>query len=279
MLGVLYVVFIRPNVSPILWTYWSNDPDPRYGGGALAIATGAAVAVYALWRKREWTHGWTMLICLLPCALLLLAEVSGWYPASPRTRLFVRPCFLLALAMVADDLFGWVAARWKYAGVAVTLAAVVVMGWGLRKQFGEGRGQPVEDYAAAVHFLRANAAPGDMVLVHPSAREGFRLYTELENWHPAAAYGDTGWPCCPRGHPAGPRSSSEQAVKQDLEGRVTAARVWLLYTSRGLHWKYTGLDEGELWRRLLTERGCQSGRDAHPVNLVVVEMTCPPNSP
>ena len=268
VLGFLYVVFIRPNVSPALWTFWKDNPDPQYGGGATVIAIVAAVVAYALWRKREWT----MLICLLPCALLLLAEISGWYPVSPRTRLFVRPCFLMALAFVANDLFR----RWT---IVATLAAVIVMGWGFYKQFSEGRGQAFEDYIAAVHFLHDNVATGDIVLVHPSAREGFRLYTDIESWHPAAIYGDTGWPCCPREHAAAPRSSSEDAVRRDLEAKVAAGRVWLLSTSRDTHWKYTGLNEVEMWRKLLAARGCVAGKDAHPANLLVLEMTCSPNSP
>jgi len=177
---------------------------------------------------------------------------------------------LLALALVTNDLFR----RWRYTGVAATLAAVIVMGWGLEKQFGEGRGQPTEDYVAAVHFLRQNVAPGDVVLVHSAAREGFSLYTEIENWHPAAIYGSTGWPCCPRGHAAAPRSSTEEAVKRDLDGNVPAARIWLVYPTRGPHWIYTGLNEGELWQKLLAARGCQAGKEAHPLNLAVIEMTC-----
>jgi len=268
-LGVLYFAFIRPNVSEALWTYWSADPDPQFGGGPTVIAIVAAVVVYALWRKREWT----MLICLLPCALLLLAEVSGWYPASPRTRLFVRPCFLLALALVANDFYR------RSMAVLVTLAAIVVMGWGLNKQFGKGHGQPFEDYIAAVDFLHDNVAAGDTLLVHPAAREGFRLYTEIQNWHPAVVYGDTGWPCCPREHAAAPRSSSEDAVKADLDAKVPRnGNVWILFASRGVHWTYTGLDEGVLWRKLLPERGCQPVKDFYPMNLVVLKLTCSANS-
>ena len=182
--------------------------------------------------------------------------------------------------MVGDDLFRWVAGRWRLAGVTVTLAAAVVMGWGLRKHYGEGRGYPVEDYVAAVRFLRANVAPGEVVLVHPSAREGFRLYTDMENWHPAVIYGDTGWPCCPRGHAAKPQSSTELAVRQDLDAKIReAGHLWLLHATRGQHWEYAGLNEGELWRSLLTKRGCQPGKGANPANLVVLEMTCPANSP
>lgn len=280
MLAVLYTVFIRHNVDPTLWTFWSNDPDPRYGGGTAVISIVTAMAVYAGWRMTKgmtWRE-WTLAICLLPCALLLLAEVSGWYPASPRTRLFLRPCFLLALALIADDLLVWVADRWRQAQVAVTLAAVVVMGWGLRKHFTEGRGRPTEDYIAAIHFLHRNVAPGEVLLVHPAAREGYRLYTELENWRPPVIYGNTGWPCCAREHAAGPRSSSEEAVKQDMDTKIPGGkplRIWLLYPSRGTHWEYTGLNEGDLWRRLLTERGCQPGKSADPLNLVLLEMECP----
>jgi len=274
IVGVLYAVFVRPNVAPVLWTYWGNGADPQYGGGAIPIVLVSAAALYGMWRVRSWT----LFICVLPCALLLLAEVSGWYPASPRTRLFVRPCFLLALAIVANDLYARVASRWMIVSVAVTLASIVLMGWGLLKQFNEGRGEPHEDYIAAIDLLRENLRPGDTLLVHPAAREGFRLYAEIENWHPAVIYGDTGWPCCARGHVTTPRSSTEALVKKDLDAKIplgTSGRVWMLYPDRSAHWDYTGVSEGDLWRRLLAERGCLPGLYVRHLNLVVHERVCP----
>ena len=62
-------------------------------------------------------------------------------------------------------------------GCSVILAAAVVMFLGVRKQFHEGRFQPEEDMSGAVRYLRKNVAPSDLVLVHPSLREGFLLYT------------------------------------------------------------------------------------------------------
>ena len=273
VMGILYVLFIRPNVAPALWTYWRDNAQPDNS----LIAIVAAAAVYAIWRRREWI----MLICLLPCALLVLAEVSGWYPASPRARLFVRPCLLLALAIPVNDLVVRMTGRWKRAHVAVTLAAVAVMGWGLSKQFTERRGEPQEDYSMAIRLLRARLMPGDLVLVHPSAREGFRLYTEIENWHPAVIYGDTGWPCCPRSHSAGPRSSTEVAVRQDLNAKIPPAadHFWLLLNNRPSHWRYASVDETVLWPRLLAERGCVVAERAYPANLVTIKMVCSSNSP
>ncbi len=271
-LAALYFAFLRPNVAPELWSFFRPGPDSPIGGGATVIGIGAAVAAYAAWRiVRRGLH-WPLVIVLLPCALLLAAEASGWYPSNPRTRLFLRPCYLLALAIAADDLYRRIASRWRYAQVGAVLAAFGVMGWGLYKHFAEGRGGPHEDFIAAVQFLYQHSVPEDTLYVHASTREAFRLYTDLAGWHPQVVYGESGWPCCPR-------AKAQVPVRQDVDAKVPSdftGRLWLLYTSRGEHWKRVGADEGELWRSLLQDRGCRPAAAAHPVNLVIQEMICTP---
>jgi hypothetical protein len=278
MLVGLYFVFIRPNVAPDLWAFWRQGSDFQYGGGGPAITLGAALVTYTVWRMASgamtW-RDWMLVICLLPCALLLAAEVSGWYPASPRTRLFLRPCFLLALVIVAEDVFGRV--RWTWLPAAVGVAAVGVMGWGVGKHFIEHRGIPHEDYIAAVKLLREKMAPGDLLLAHASVRQGLELYMDIEDWHPTVRYGNTGWPCCARGRFTAPRGSTEVSVRRDLNHKIprgTRGHIWLLYTGRPTHWDYAGVREGDLWRRLLGERGCLPGDYVEKANLVVHGRVC-----
>ena len=122
----------------------------------------------------------TSILLLTPCVLLFASEVFGWYPASPRTQLFVRPCFLLLLAVNVEDLISFMKWQRRPVDAVVVLAAAVVMFLGVHKQFHEGRFQPEEDMSGAVRYLRKNVAPSDLVLVHPSLREGFLLYTRCK---------------------------------------------------------------------------------------------------
>jgi hypothetical protein len=286
-LAGLYWFFIAPNLSPALWTYWEASYMNAYGAGTWAlILFGLAVLLRLSLRMLRGARGareWTQLVCLMPCALLLAAELAGWYPSIVRTRMFVRPCLLLLAVIQLEDL----TARLKWprpildwalpvAAVALTVSAMV-------EQFRANAGEPFEDYAAAVDYLRTNVAPGDRLLVHASAREGFRLYAAMAGWNPPAMYGDTGWPCCRRADNLPPHSSTPQAVFDDLLRLVPAGfngRVWLLYTSRPLHWEYTGLDEGNLWRNHLWDRGCPPGPYIELPNLAISPMKCAPaNSP
>lgn len=269
-LAVLYFGFLRPNLAPELWSFFQPDAESPLGGGAVVIGIGAALAAYAVWRFAQRGMHWPLLIVLLPCLLVFAAEASGWYPSSPRTRLFVRPCYLLALAIAADDVYTRLAPRWRHAPLTALLAAFAITGWGMYKHFAEGRGAPREDYIEAVQYLRDHAAPADTIVVHASAREGFQLYAGLAAWHPHAVYGESGWPCCPR-------AKMRIPVRQDVEAKIPpgfAGRLWLLYTSRGEHWKRVGVQEGELWQGLLEQRGCRMGARAHPANLVIQEMIC-----
>lgn len=254
-LGGLYWVFIRPNVEPSLWQYWGRA---EYGSGMWLW--GAAVALLTARAVR--TSRWLELACLLPCVLLVGAELSGWFPASPRMRLFIRPCFLLAAAMFLETVFS---RRWlAVLGAAVAIATVATH-----------RSEPFEDYPATVSYLREHVQSGDLLLVHPDAVQGLRLYSAMAGWVPPAAYANTGWPCCLRGRT--PARSTEAAVRADLAKLIPAdyrGKVWLFYANRPLHWDYIGLNEGELWRKLTWDRGCPPADYIALPNLVISPMQC-----
>ncbi len=259
MLGALHFFFIRPNVEASLWTYWRGSFTEAYTPGVwLWVAATVFLSGRAAMRKN-----YVALACLLPCLLLIGAELSGWYPASPRTRLFVRPGFILAVAMLLEEFAAW---KWIAPVAAVGLAITTVA---------THRSLPLEDYPAAVSYLREHVAPNDLLLVHPDARQGLELYSAMADWKPPARYGSTGWPCCPRGRT--PVRSTEVAVRSDLAALVPndfQGRVWLFYANRPLHWDYIGLNEGELWRKVLWDRGCPPGEYIALPNLVISPMQC-----
>jgi hypothetical protein len=142
----------------------------------------------------------------------------------------------------------------------------------------ERRDTAEEDFAAVVHFLEQRVKPGDLVLVHACCKEGFLLYSAMDRWNPPGVlYGDTGWPCCVRGKDARPRTSTKTAVIADLDAKIPrgySGRIWLLFTTRPMHWRYVGLNEHEVWRKHLRERGCPPGPYFRFESLTVSPMDC-----
>jgi hypothetical protein len=275
-----YWFFIRPNLSPQLRDFWSVDLDNRINAWlvAAALLSTAAAARLAMFfdKSRPDSRSLAQLVCVLPCLLLAASRILGLYPTSHRTRLFVLPCLALLCAMLLED-----AARrlltptvqTAILAIAVTFAVAAGINQVIRH-----RDLPEEDYAAAVPFLQHHVAPGDLLLVHAASKEGLLLYSAMNNWQPNALFGDTGWPCCVPGKDGRPHTSTEQAVLADLDSKIPrgfSGRIWLLYSTRPTHWTYVGLDEGDLWRKHVWERGCPPGPYLRFENLAVSPMNCP----
>jgi hypothetical protein len=271
VLAAMYWWLIRPNYTPTLRAYWMGDPETWLAPSMLAaVAFCVIVGIRAISRRDR-----IALILLAPCVLLFASELLGWYPASPRTHLFVRPCFILLLVMTLEDLAKLV--KWKWDAVVVLAAAVVVF-LGVRKQFHEGRFQPEENMSGAVRYLHQNVAPSDVVLVHASLREGFLLYTAIEGWNaPPVVYGDMGWPCCPRDRLSGPDTATPDKVLQDLDSKVPRdfhGRIWLFYTDRPLHWDYLHAYDPKIWQNYFWSRNCRPQVYIRFANLGLVPMNC-----
>lgn len=280
MLGVLYIFFIRPNISPVHWQYWSAGFSEGYSTTLLiAVAVVLLLTVRAALRR-----DFTQLVCLLPCVLLVAAERLGWYPESPRTFLFARPCLILAVTMFAEEYVG----RWREKSQkrwVRPIAAVATIIWAL-VVVSKYRSEPLEDYAATVSYLREHMAPNDLLLVHANAREGFRLYSTMANWDAPVVlgnirWGNTGWPCCQRNHPVPdaslPMEKKESIVRADLARMIPGdfrGRIWLAYASRWRHWRYVGLDEGEFSRKILWNGGCTLGAYTLLPNIQISAMDC-----
>jgi hypothetical protein len=278
VLAVLYWFFVQPNYTAALRAYWRSDWGNWLTPGMLAAVAFCAVVAARI----AFNHDRVSILLLTPCVLLFGSELLGWYPASPRTQLFVRPCFLLLLAVNTEDLVTFT--KWQRGPVdaVVILAAAIVMFLGVRKQFHEGRFQPEEDMSGAVRYLRKNVGPSDLVLVHPSLQEGFLLYTAIQGWTAKPViYGDTGWPCCPRGRPAGVDISTHEKIRRDLDAKIPRdfhGRIWLFYTNRPLHWEYVRVEDPKLWQNYFWSRDCRPELYIRFANLGLTPMTCAASS-
>jgi hypothetical protein len=269
VLAILYFAFIRPNLSPELRAYWIANAQNL--SPALLAAVAFCIAAFV---RAVLTRAWMQVVALLPCLLLAAGNALDWYPSSPRTRLFVLPCFLLAGAMTAQDLW-----RWRRPMGFAWLMVIALGSQAAWKQIREHQNRPEENFAGAVQFLRQHVEPRDILLVNAAVIEGFKLYTVMECWHDHhAIYSDTGWPCCQRDKILTRGASTERAVVEDLDRKIPkgfTGRVWLFYSARLTHVVWAGLDEGKLWRSHLTDRGCPPGPNYLVLaNLAISEMDC-----
>jgi hypothetical protein len=136
---------------------------------------------------------------------------------------------------------------------------------------------PVEDMDGAVSFLHAHVQPDDFLWVHASCLEAFKLYTRMSKWRDAPAlYGHTGWPCCPRGITDSDYKSSETLVRSDFGNALPknfSGRVWLLYTTRSVHWEAYA-DEPHIMETILRERGCKERPTPSFFNVGVNSFDC-----
>ncbi len=261
VLAVLYVAFIRPNLAPQLREFWIANAEPVSPGLAAAIVFSIAAGVWSAWRRN-----WMLFVATVPCVLLAAANAMHAYPDTSRTRLFALPCFLLGAAIVAQHLV-----RWRHIGTVAWVVLIAAGSQAAWKQVSEHRNQAEEDYAGAVQYLRGHVAPADLLLVHASLIEGFKLYWPDSH----AMFGDTGRPCCGRGQFT--RLSSRQAVVEDLDQKIPkgfSGRLWLVYSTRDTHWNYVGLDEGKLWRNHVWDKGCPPGPYLAFANLAISPMDC-----
>ena len=261
VLAILYVFFIRPNLGYQLRAYWASEPESGLSRGVLgALIAIVAVTLIGIARthgKLSWRE-WTQMVCALPCILLVMAGAFGWYPMSYRTRLFLFPCFLIVALMGLENICVWIFRRRANAAAWLAVAAAILLG--IRSELRSRPSLPKEDVNSAVRFLQRTVDPDDLLIVHPSVGESFRLYSAVHGWpSPPVTFGDTGWPCCPRDKIARLGVSTRKAVIADLDRMIPprySGRVWLLYTIRPTHWDWVGLDESNVWRDYFSDRGC-----------------------
>jgi hypothetical protein len=157
-------------------------------------------------------------------------------------------------------------------------AAVVTMLIGFRRTPLELLATPSEDVRGAMSFLRDDTLQGDLIWVHASVEEDFKLYERILGWQdPPARLGSTGRPCCTRNQNA-VQTASESGARAELEhalAETKPARVRLLYTNRPIHWTLVGADESAVMQSVLREKGCTEEATPTFYHLGVRSFDCP----
>jgi hypothetical protein len=201
--GVVYLVVLRPRITPGLAYYWKpkylpgsqpnaldflrvqfHDLSPVLGlfstrpAAAVTSLALAAGGVFALARLRR-----PALAAMLPLtiALVIAASAASAYPfGDQRTSTFwlVMVPVLMAIAIAAvihAATRQW--GRWPRWMAALAATAVALAGW-VTANGGYARSQAInpENPYAQVMFVQAHARQGDVILVNVEASFGFAYY-------------------------------------------------------------------------------------------------------
>lgn len=325
ILLVVYLLFVSPNISSTLHSYFWTDPGAR-GFARVAILTrvaiangygllaelpipdqvlerrklgGAAVGALLVMgfalaclrfgqQRRRWLE--LQILCAVPCLLLVICGSFSWYPMQNRTNLFLLPAVILLLISSLQLISQFVLHRFRPQWLnplvdAVLVCVTLLVVWeGIVKEPIAELNVPLEDVASTISFLRSNVQPEDLLWVHASSSEDFKLYAKMTGWsNVPVRFGHTGWPCCPRGIPATKDSGREEDVRRDLNSGIPSnfsGKIWLLYTTRPDHWRFIGLDEPRIMDAVLRERGCLQKRTPsfHNVGVSLFDCPAPPDS-
>jgi len=255
---------------------------------ALLLVVGAILAYLRFLRgRRKWLQ--VQAICIIPCILLVAADSFSRYPLVQRTSLFTLPFVVLLVVSCIQLVCNFVVSSsarhiWRKAICRISLLGLtlIVIRVGFVSPAEPWLKMPYEDMDGAVSFLRTEVKANDILWVHASTVEGFKLYARMKHWNDAPVrYGHTGWPCCPRGISNIRGASAEDAVRKDIADGIPqkfAGRVWLLYTMRTAHWELVGLDEPEIIKAVLAERGClqQPTADFNHIGVSLFDCGSPP---
>ena len=314
--GVEYIFLIAPNTSPALYSFWAPrpgiaiailsacgrllkllplngplpstiEPVPLTAGlitRALVIAvialTGFVLAFLRFLKgRRKWIE--IQVLCLSPCLVAVVAHAASWYPASPRTSLFLLPFLvtfltssvqLMATFLISRFRQPWLRPSVRVALFVLTIATIAV---GINNVPVSQLKAPTEDVESAVSFLRSHVRRDDLLWVHASMSESFALYKRILGWSdPPAVYGHTGSPCCPRGVVSARSVGSEESIRRDIDDALPVGRsgkIWLLYTG---HWAWVGQDEAVIAKRILRQKGCSESDAQSFYNVGLAVFDC-----
>jgi hypothetical protein len=272
-----FLPFYWDKFSTLTEVFFFGGPGPLRIGSLLITVFGFLCLWAPLKKSSSVTVPHTPVLFTAPVAAVVGLNMLGLFPLPSfqhRVLLFVFPVtvlvFCLGLQTLASVSFRILARRvsmMNATSVESAFGAMVLLGmsalvWlffntvGLMPFFAEEH----EDSEQAVTFLRQRVGADDVLFVHPTMREQFKLYTRA---HPITAqriiYGKVGVPCCPRGDYRDPQQESEKDVTDEinaLSGTAIGRRLWVLMTNRGLHWFHLQRNDIEIFERSLAGNDC-----------------------
>jgi uncharacterized membrane protein len=231
-----------------------------------------------------------------PVAGIVALNLLGFFPLPAfhhRLLLFVFPITVLAfcfglqfLANLASRLICSRSASVKPASVENVLGSVVFVGllglvWlffsivGVKPFFAE----EYEDSEKAVGYVTQRLQANDVLYVHATMREQFKLYNRAPPVTANIVYGKIGMPCCPRKDYRSPQQESAKDIADEIFGLsdVAAGRfLWLLITDRALNRVYAQRNDIEIFERGLADRGCAKLEEVKLTGVYIGRFECKP---
>jgi hypothetical protein len=239
----------------------------------------------------------TAILLTAPIAGIVALNMVGFFPVpgfNHRLLLFVFPVtaliFCFGLQFIADQTSNFITSRFTrfqrvtvenvfgavvFAGLLVLLA-LFFSTIGLKPYVAE----EYEDSEEAVAYLAQRIQANDLLYIHATMREQFKLYSGHQPVPTTKiVYGKVGMPCCPRRDYRNPEQESIKDIANEifaLSSAETGGFLWLLFTNRPLHWSYAQRNDIEIFERGLASQGCKKIDDARFTGVYVVRFDCKP---
>jgi hypothetical protein len=253
------------------------------------LVAGAVAITGSVYPRRELRRCRLLVFSLVPLLTLIAANAAKQYPFGvPRVDLFILPSLVVVLTLATEIVFdnlGNRLPRRRFApessshSLIVTGGLIVVLSisccYLMRR-----RGLSMwEDAKSGVRYVVEHGGTSDLIYVHASASEQFKLYTKIFGSPTApVSLGDTGWVCCPRDKDLALTNNNAAYMIQDFDAKVPRGihkTVWLIYTGRWDHWaRNLGRDEPAFMRKRLVDQGCGPGVSPLFHNFVVDRFSC-----
>jgi Dolichyl-phosphate-mannose-protein mannosyltransferase len=122
------------------------------------------------------------------------------------------------------------------------------------------RSEPEEDSERGVRYLSQTVQPDDVVYIHASMREQFKLYSRLMPLLSTnIVWGNIGWPCCPRDISVDRLGESDDILSAEMARLEIAGKsnsVWLVFSDRPGYWRRSGRRGPGIFEPWLKAAGC-----------------------
>lgn len=302
-LGLLDVLFVRPNRAPSLMNWWK---DNFIGSGGLLSSIWRFLVCscdlmapqrFAWSRPLSFTLGLVTLAGLmratvaairgdsrarnllfvtgLPVLVALVVSAFRQYPllTYPRMIIWMLPLCTVLLVYAAEPLWKLVAAKIGTPASATVAGGIALFLCAFAIYFdlfvtARTNGQ---DPRSAVSYLKNNAERQDPLFVRALTTEQFTYYGESLHWAQPLYVGNTNLPCCLRNRLVIQPHQAELGFAQDIHSFSELAagkRAWFLL-ERGEYQQMTRTIQDEM-----SSAGCRSREEKNFENLSLVHFDC-----
>jgi hypothetical protein len=218
----------------------------------------------------------TNLLLIMPIFFVLILNVFRMYPFGAHTlMLFIFPVFILIFTygiQCISELFitslykimkikNFTAKSENIFGIIMFTAFALILAMEIKTDAEPYIYiKPRENVSGAMEYISKNSTENDILYIHSSMREQFKLYANL---YPISSdiiiYGNIGWPCCTRENSDNELQSQEQIMSKEINRLKYPKHNYylrLLFTGRNVHWKYIKRNDPENFKLWLSEIGC-----------------------